>query len=481
MKVSSQRSVKINIIRIFFSLIFIENCSAFDLLQSIKNIYHFNKWAGKTNYTYTNIVSDMIDYMDSKYGRYTGMYSQTENFKMKNFWIQQNSKSIQNFAIGLYEFNSVFAAHDYMIYYFSNCSDTQPFLKDTTKNLSIGDHCYIIDTENIRNLCFVRNNIFMELYSSSSVVDFARELDNRILEHSGVITNNTKRMTIKRDGKIQKYSRTDIYGDYKWYDLNETIFNFCLNFLNSKSKDEISDCLNTAKQWTAVTKYNFCRFMHSCLEAHRCYACGRDIWKKNETNWKNLTLKSIRFGESLWNITKPIWEDNYLNNLSPNDLEVILAHMQNVYLVKLTSTDKFKEPFNKRNTTTNNNLSSALNFVSSKPQNCIMENLLLWHCRHDGRLSEIFNSFEPIPEKQRRETLLWMASKLTDLRFSPCLGEPVPADQHDLSLVGGKCAFILERLLDTKIAPVNKSVPPEQIQREQKRVRELIKQRIPEK
>ncbi len=70
-----------------------------------------------------------------------------------------------------------------------------------------------------------------------------------------------------------------------------------------------------------------------------------------------------------------------------------------------------------------------------------------------------------------RENLLqWLASRLCDLRFAPAPGGESPPPSHDLSLIGGKCAYLLEKLLDEKLVPVRRDTPLDTLEKQRERL-----------
>lgn len=78
----------------------------------------------------------------------------------------------------------------------------------------------------------------------------------------------------------------------------------------------------------------------------------------------------------------------------------------------------------------------------------------------------------------QNEILIWLINKLPDLRYSPSLGGDVPDDCHDISLVGGKAAYLLEHILDDNIIPINKTTSQEQIIQEQQRLLHKLKNKL---
>ena len=77
--------------------------------------------------------------------------------------------------------------------------------------------------------------------------------------------------------------------------------------------------------------------------------------------------------------------------------------------------------------------------------------------------------------------LSWLASQLDDLRLAMACGELQSAEGHDLSLVGGKCAWLLERILGVKLASVTKATPQDVLTSQKKRVEALVRERYGEK
>ena len=79
-----------------------------------------------------------------------------------------------------------------------------------------------------------------------------------------------------------------------------------------------------------------------------------------------------------------------------------------------------------------------------------------------------------LPLNDREDLLQWLASRLCDLRSSPAPGEGTPPPGHDLSLIGGKCAYILEKALMTKLVPVRRDTPIETLNEQRERLMKRI-------
>ena len=82
---------------------------------------------------------------------------------------------------------------------------------------------------------------------------------------------------------------------------------------------------------------------------------------------------------------------------------------------------------------------------------------------------------------QKRQALLGLSAQLADVRHSPDARSVNSATPHDLSLVGGKCAWLLERILGVKLASVTKATPQDVLTSQKKRVEALVHERYGEK
>ena len=85
-------------------------------------------------------------------------------------------------------------------------------------------------------------------------------------------------------------------------------------------------------------------------------------------------------------------------------------------------------------------------------------------------LDHAYTELKSVPIGIRREILQWLASRLCDVRFSPAPGNESPPPGHDLSLIGGKCAYILEKALMTKLVPVRRDTPIETLNEQRERL-----------
>lgn len=82
----------------------------------------------------------------------------------------------------------------------------------------------------------------------------------------------------------------------------------------------------------------------------------------------------------------------------------------------------------------------------------------------------VTQQLQSMPEAEKREMYSWLASRLCDLRFSPAPGNESLPPGHDLSLIGGKCAYLLEKLLDEKLVPVRRDTPLDTLEKQRERL-----------
>ena len=95
---------------------------------------------------------------------------------------------------------------------------------------------------------------------------------------------------------------------------------------------------------------------------------------------------------------------------------------------------------------------------------------------------DVWQQITNLSESRQYKVCLWLASQLDDLRYSPALGGPPPEGAHDLSLVGGKSAWLLEHLLGKMLIPVTGNTPKDVLERQKRRVVSLVQARFsPEK
>ncbi len=86
------------------------------------------------------------------------------------------------------------------------------------------------------------------------------------------------------------------------------------------------------------------------------------------------------------------------------------------------------------------------------------------------QMDDVIQRILKLTLNDRENLFQWLASRLCDLRFSPAPGEESPPPGHDLSLIGGKCAYLLEKLLDEKLVPVRRDTPLDTLKEQQKRL-----------
>lgn len=95
------------------------------------------------------------------------------------------------------------------------------------------------------------------------------------------------------------------------------------------------------------------------------------------------------------------------------------------------------------------------------------------------RLRSVCENINALSDASRSAALLWLVAHLDDLRYSPALGTPPREGGHDLFLVGGKSAWLLEHLLGEMLLPVTKNTPKDVLERQKQRVATLVQARYP--
>ncbi len=77
---------------------------------------------------------------------------------------------------------------------------------------------------------------------------------------------------------------------------------------------------------------------------------------------------------------------------------------------------------------------------------------------------------------KKQSIVVWLISHLSDLRFSPAPGEQSPPPGHDLSLIGGKCAYLLEKILGEKLVPVRRDTPLGTLEKQRERLMKRVQE-----
>ena len=92
------------------------------------------------------------------------------------------------------------------------------------------------------------------------------------------------------------------------------------------------------------------------------------------------------------------------------------------------------------------------------------------------KLDNLNQAITALSIRERKTFSLWLASRLADLRFSPTPGEKSPPPGHDLSLIGGKCAYLLEKILGEKLVPVRRDTPLGTLEKQRERLMKRVQE-----
>ena len=160
-------------------------------IDSTKQLYGYDQWVGitKTNYTHT-ITSVITNFSGSGY---TLIHPPiVNNVEEEGFYclytLKNNVLHDEIIDMTLNIRNDVVAIHSYLMWSFAYSSAWQPFPLGDTKNVFLGDRCYIgHPTNSTSNIKFVRNNICIGVVSNdstNSVLPIATWIDNKIFEMS---------------------------------------------------------------------------------------------------------------------------------------------------------------------------------------------------------------------------------------------------------------------------------------------------------
>lgn len=91
---------------------------------------------------------------------------------------------------------------------------------------------------------------------------------------------------------------------------------------------------------------------------------------------------------------------------------------------------------------------------------------------------DVWQQITNLSESRKRKVCLWLASQLDDLRYSPAHGDSPSEGAHDISLVGGKSAWLLEQILGEKLVSVTRRTPKEVLEQQKQRAASLVQTRF---
>ncbi len=196
-----------SVVTIISLLLSTEIVVAFNEISTIKAIYNFYEWAGKTKEQYSGVVTNLTVNFGERYEILNKNGKDDFNSGDKFYVLCETNNPKTEISVRTYECDSVLSAHKRLMEIFSSSSAVHPFPLGKTKNINIGDRCYIGYGYGVcLGIEFVRNNILVNCTSVSvPVLDLAKEIDAQILEASGITTNINKSAETQTDKK----SKTD--------------------------------------------------------------------------------------------------------------------------------------------------------------------------------------------------------------------------------------------------------------------------------
>lgn len=158
-----------------------------DLADFIKEAYKFNRWAGTTKTNYQKAVSDFQPKL-SEIGLSSVRFKDSEivpNGMNRRYIVSPPAQTNEVVDIRISCRNSIAAAQNSMMDFFSMCSAIQPFPSGDALSISVGDRCYLgYPTNTVTSIAFVRNTVFVDVTSrgtTNSVLPIATWLDNLIM------------------------------------------------------------------------------------------------------------------------------------------------------------------------------------------------------------------------------------------------------------------------------------------------------------
>ena len=163
-------------------------CFANDfLLDSIKEIYQYETWSGTTKTNYQKIIKnkppEFNNFGTTNIAVQNGEIS-SDGF-LESFYIFKTTNMPDDVYLRVYETSSVLDAHEALMFFFNNCSAIQPFQTGKSIGVNLGDHCFAGYPMGATNsLFFVRNNVFIDITSGSSVYEIANKIDQQLLSSS---------------------------------------------------------------------------------------------------------------------------------------------------------------------------------------------------------------------------------------------------------------------------------------------------------
>ena len=158
-----------------------------ELADFIKLTYNFNDWAGNTKTNYQKTVSDFQPNFGD-IGLTSIRFSDNDIVQDgvdRRYIVSASTQTDEVVDVRISTRNSIIAAQNSMMDFFSLCSAIQPFPSGDALSVSVGDRCYLgYPTNTVSSIAFVRNTVFVNVDirgTTNSVLPVAVWLDSLIL------------------------------------------------------------------------------------------------------------------------------------------------------------------------------------------------------------------------------------------------------------------------------------------------------------
>jgi hypothetical protein len=174
---------------------------AYSKNDEIYDAHGFESWLGRSDLTYTNIVTNWVPHIAWMTATNSDSYRSDLNEEglrksVYSFYCGLNKK--ERVGLRIYENENLMGAHDLLMEKVANLTYQTDFYFGNSNTLLVGDHCFYSSvTSSPFRIFFTRNNVLVCLenkkYNTNSILmEFARGLDKDLLFVSGV-TNDALR------------------------------------------------------------------------------------------------------------------------------------------------------------------------------------------------------------------------------------------------------------------------------------------------
>ncbi len=163
--------------------------------DEIYDAHGFESWLGRSDLTYTNIVTNWVPYIASMTATNSDSYRSDlneEGLRKSVYSFYGGLNKQERVGLRIYEYEDLMGAHDLLMEKVANLTYQTDFYLGNSNTFLVGDHCFYSSvTSSPFRIFFVRNNVLICLenkkYNTNSVLmEVARSLDKDLLFVSGV-------------------------------------------------------------------------------------------------------------------------------------------------------------------------------------------------------------------------------------------------------------------------------------------------------